>query len=80
MKTSKDSNQKTEKLAFGERVTKRLKKTRLKMFQAGEWAAGNASVFFEAGAKTLNAAGGSLSARNAAVDIAHAAEDCICSD
>lgn len=52
------------------------------MFEAGQWAAGNASVFFKTGSKAINAYVGSFSAQNGALDIVHAIaiEDYTCSD
>jgi len=60
--------------------TDRVKKTRLYVLESGKWAAGNASALMELLTTGVRTAGGSLSARNAAVDITHAVEDYACSD
>jgi len=62
------------------RFRSKLQNTKLRMLEAGQWAAGNTSVFVQSSAKAINAGLGSLSARNAAVDLAHAGEDYLCSD
>jgi len=59
---------------------KKLQNTKLRMLEAGQWAAGNTSVFMESAAKGVNAGLASLSARNAAIDLVHAGEDYFCSD
>ncbi len=58
----------------------RLKKTRLYAIETGKWAAGNASALMELLTTGVRTVGGSVSARNAAVDITHAVEDYACSD
>ena len=46
----------------------------------GKWVAGNTSVVMELISTAIKTTGSSVTARNAAVDIAHAAEDYACSD
>lgn len=58
----------------------RVKKTRLYMLEKGGWVAGNASGLMELLSTGVRTGAGSLSARNAAVDITHAVEDYACSD
>ena len=61
-------------------TTNRVKKTRLHLMESGTWAAGNASALMELLSTGVRTAAGSLSARNAAVDVTHAVEDFACSD
>jgi hypothetical protein len=69
------------KLTDGLRTTgDRVKKTRLYVLEGGKWAAGNASALMELLSIGVRTGAGSISARNAAVDITHAVEDYACSD
>jgi hypothetical protein len=56
----------------------RVKKTRLYLMETG--AAGNASALIELLSTGVRTAAGSISARNAAVNITYAVEDYACSD
>jgi hypothetical protein len=58
----------------------RAKKTRLYVLETGKWAAGNASALMDLLSTGVRTAAGSVSARNAAVDITHGVEDYACSD
>jgi len=58
----------------------RAKKTRLYLMENGVWAAGNISAFLDLLSTGVRTAGGSVSARNAAVDLTHGVEDFYCSD
>ena len=63
-----------------EKAKNRANKTRLYVLESGTWVAGNASALIElvtTGTRTIFS---SVSARNAAVDITHAAEDFACAD
>lgn len=55
-------------------------KTQLYLLETGKWAAENASALMDLVTTGVRTAGSSVSARNAAVDIAHAVEDYACSD
>ena len=66
------------------KIRKRLSSTKLKLYQKADWGAGNSSAlmqkltqFLDIGATT---AGSFYSARTAAIDVVHAAEDYACSD
>lgn len=70
-----------KKLSNGVRTTgARVKKTRLYVMESSQWAAGNATALMELLSTGVRTAAGSISARNAAVDISHAVEDYACSD
>lgn len=70
-----------KKFSNGVRRTKdEVKKTRLYLLEGSKWAAGNASALIELLCIGVRAGAGSLSARNAAVDITNAIEDYVCSD
>ncbi len=58
----------------------RAKKTRLSVMETSKWAAGNASALMDLLSTGVRTAAGSVSARNAAVDITHGVEDYACSD
>jgi hypothetical protein len=58
----------------------RAKKTRLYLMETGEWTASNASALMDLLSTGVRTAAGSVSARNAAVDITHGVEDYACSD
>ena len=58
----------------------RAKKTRLYVMETVKWGAGNASALMDLLSTGVRTAAGSISARNAAVDIAHGVEDYACSD
>jgi hypothetical protein len=58
----------------------RAKKTRLYVMESGKWAAGNASALMDLLSTGVRTGAGSVSARNAAVDITHGVEDYACSD
>ena len=66
------------------KIRKKLPSTKLKMFEASKWAAGNSSVLIQQAAQaidiTTSTSAACLSARNGAVDIAHALEDYACKD
>ena len=55
-------------------------KTQLHLLETGKWATGNASALMDLVTTCVRTVGSSVSARNAAVDIAHAIEDYACSD
>ena len=57
-----------------------VSKTQLYVLETGKWAAGNASALMDLVTVGVRTAGSSVSARNAAVDIAHVVEDYTCSD
>jgi hypothetical protein len=62
----------------------KLQSTKLKMLESGRWVTGNSSALMQTVSKTVDVStttgAASFSARNAAIDIAHAAEDYACSD
>jgi hypothetical protein len=58
----------------------RAKKTRLYVMETSEWTMGNASALMDLLSTGVRTAAGSVSARNAAVDITHGVEDYACSD
>jgi hypothetical protein len=70
-----------KKLSNGVRRTKdRVKKTRLYLLESGKWATGNSSALLDLLCISVRAGAGSISARNAAVDISHAIQNYACSD
>lgn len=66
------------------KIRERLNTTKLKAFEKAGWVAGNSSALMEKIAQFLDisatTAGSVYSARTAAIDVAHAAEDYSCSD
>ena len=66
------------------KVRKRLNSMKLKMFEKGGWVAGNSSALMEKVTQLIDAGmttgGAGYSAKKAAIDVAHAAEDYLCSD
>ena len=58
----------------------RVKKTRLYIIENGIWMTSNFSTFIELLSTGVRTAAGSISARNAAVNITYAVEDYACSD
>jgi hypothetical protein len=69
-----------ENNSLRKRVINRSKKTKLHLLEGGRWVVGNTSSAMELVVGGLRTAGGSISARNAAVDITNAVEDYTCSD
>jgi hypothetical protein len=70
-------------MAFRKKLSNRLnrlKKTQLYLLETGKWAAGNSRALMELLSTGVRTTAGSLSARNAAVDITHGIEDYLCSD